>query len=155
MTYVIPNERVLPALPPEMIADGWEYAPEVIDDNMPNEKNGHGTAVACLAGATSDHIGVAPQTNLYLLKWDNFYIRQRDGLIQKATAWVPYFSWIDTYTRMYNAWLPTDQNGEGIDPHKSVVNLSNGKLAEPEFERPLVAYMITGARSDNRLIQIT
>lgn len=108
-----------------------------------------------LVGATSDHIGVAPQTNLYLIKWDNFYIRQRDGLVQKATAWSAYATWIDTYTRMYNAWLPTDQNGEAIDPHKSVVNLSNGKLAEPEFERPLLAYMITGATTDDILIQIT
>lgn len=75
---------------------GWRPAPEVIDDNMPGYEEGHGTGVACIAGATSDKMGVAPKTNLYLIKLYNHFIRDKDdGAIermrpagQRASTWI-------------------------------------------------------------------
>lgn len=127
--------NALPAITPEQAADGWDYAPEVIDDNMPyGQSTGHGTGVACLLGATSDKMGVAPQTNLYLMKLVNFYTRQRDDMTEKALGLIPISLWIDVLTRILDAWQPADEGGEGIDPHRSVINLSTGKLTEPDLK---------------------
>ncbi|KAJ0124773.1 hypothetical protein J7T55_006114 [Diaporthe amygdali] len=72
-TYIVPNEFVLPKLRPEHIAAGWKFADEVIDDNMPElNGRGHGTAVACVAGALD--LGVASRTNLYLIKQENYMV---------------------------------------------------------------------------------
>lgn len=104
MTYVVPNEKTLPLLAPEQAAQGWTYGPQVIDDNMPNQYYGHGTGVACLAGATSDKVGVAPQTNLFLIKWQNFYTRKVNGQFEKTAGYPQIGIWIDAFTAIYNAW---------------------------------------------------
>lgn len=134
MTHIVPNQY-LPALDPESLAAGWRPAPEVIDDNMPGYEEGHGTGVACIAGATSDKMGVAPKTNLYLIKLYNHFIRDKDdGTIEgMRPAGQRASTWIDVFTRIYNAWIPTQQGGEGIPPHKSVINLSNSKLEGSDF----------------------
>lgn len=117
-------------MPPDWAAQGWRASPEVIDDNQPDQPLGHGTGVACLAAGSSDKIGVAPETNLYLIKWNNCYVEEKDGqVVETSLSQSLYLAWIDAYTRIYNAWLPADQNGEGINPHKSVINLSNGTPA--------------------------
>lgn len=130
LTYVVPNEKILAAVPPDWAAQGWRASPEVIDDNQPDRPLGHGTGVACVAAGSSNKIGVAPETNLYLIKWNNFYVKEKDGqVVETSLSPSLYLAWIDAYTRIYNAWLPVDQNGEGINPHKSVINLSNGSPA--------------------------
>lgn len=155
MSYIVPNVKALAALTPGQAADGWGNAPEVIDDDYPlQQPNGHGTGVACVVGATSDKIGVAPQTNLYLIKAVNSFIRQRDGMTERGPVRASFPGWIDSFTRIYNAWLPADQNGEGIDPHRSVINFSICKLAEPNFKWSILAYMIIDARNNEMLYHV-
>ncbi|KAJ0109318.1 hypothetical protein J7T55_009650 [Diaporthe amygdali] len=111
LTYVVPNEKV-GALTPDQIQEGWKEVPATIKDE---DSNGHGTAVACVAGGTSDKIGVAPRTNLYLIKWKKFYNREKDGKTEKMAV-STNMCHIDAYMRIYNAWKSKDKKGEGIDP---------------------------------------
>lgn len=155
MTYVVPNSITLPLLSPEQIEYGWEYGAEVIDDNMPNQYYGHGTGVACLAGATSNKVGVAPQTNLFLIKWQNFYQRKVNGQYEKSPGYPQIGVWINAFTGIYNAWLPASQGGLGIPAHKSVINLSSGELADPGSESHILTYEDTGSQKSDQVLKVT
>jgi hypothetical protein len=44
LTYILPNEFAVPKLTPAQVEQGWEAAPSVIDDNIPDLRGiGHGT----------------------------------------------------------------------------------------------------------------
>lgn len=146
--------HTLPKLSPEQVAEGWTYGPEVIDDNMPNQYYGYGTGVACLAGATSTKVGVAPKTNLFLIKWQNFYMRLVNGQYEKRAPYPQIGVWIDAFNRIYNAWLPVSQGGSGIPPHRSVINLSSGELTEPGSKRHILADKNTGSLRSDQVFEV-
>ncbi|POS79147.1 hypothetical protein DHEL01_v202472 [Diaporthe helianthi] len=78
-TYVVPNEFGVPKLTPEHIEQGWEPAPDIIDDDNPDLKGqGHGTSVACAAGGLGE-AGVAPRANLYLFKYTGYLRNTKTG----------------------------------------------------------------------------
>ncbi|KAI0603033.1 peptidase S8/S53 domain-containing protein [Biscogniauxia sp. FL1348] len=89
-TYVVPNDLTLPKLDKNQFSIGVEHAPENMDDvtfdpqlipGVITITQGHGTAVACIAGGSLT--GVAQNANLYLIKWKNMltqdgrYIEER------------------------------------------------------------------------------
>lgn len=128
----MPNTYTLAALTKDQIKEGWQNAEEVIDDNIPRKdengeeanENGHGTAVAAVAGGYT--YGVARDANLYLIKMRNFYVNAKDGSKKRAEPYMTAFT--DAFQRIYDAVTAKGPLG-GIDPTKSVINLSLGKLS--------------------------
>ncbi|KAI5926612.1 hypothetical protein F4810DRAFT_707700 [Camillea tinctor] len=89
-TFVIPNDFTLSKSDGNQVSIGVEHAPENMDDvafdpelipGITTITQGHGTAVACIAGGSLT--GVARNANLYLIKWKNMltqygkYIEER------------------------------------------------------------------------------
>lgn len=95
-------------------------APERMTDDIPGQSpGGHGTPVACLAGGASDKIGVAPETNLFLIKMMSYYQQENDGNFKRIAAGADVEGLISVFTRIYNAFVK-----DGINPKRSVINIS-------------------------------
>ncbi|KAL1880651.1 hypothetical protein Daus18300_001262 [Diaporthe australafricana] len=119
LAYITPN-TLFKQLTPEAIQDGWTTAPEMMTDDIPRQSpGGHGTPVACLAGGASDKIGVAPKTNLFLMKLMSYYQQENDGNFKRIAAGVVGEGLINVFTRIYNAFVK-----DGINPKRSVINIS-------------------------------
>lgn len=119
LTYVVPNAFTLKALTKEEYSEGWRYADEVIDDNVPRGHDlGHGSAVACVAGGYT--YGVASNANLYLIKMRNYYVNAMTG--EKRRGGTPLSALMNALQAIYNA-----VTSGGIDSTKSVINLSLGE----------------------------
>ncbi|KAI1502743.1 hypothetical protein F5X99DRAFT_426929 [Biscogniauxia marginata] len=93
-TYVVPNDLTLPELDETQTFDGIRHAPENMDDvtfdpqlipGVNTITQGHGTAVACIAGGSLT--GVARNANLFLIKWKNMMVQ--DGRYIEERLKVP------------------------------------------------------------------
>lgn len=73
--------------------------------------------------------GVARDANLFLIKYANFFVRSQTGT--KKRAEVTAAALTDAFQRIYDAVTV-----EGIDPTKSVINLSFGS-SSPELIQEL------------------
>lgn len=126
--YVVPNTASLPSLPPDLVRDGWRPAADAIDDNLPDEDtpNGHGTLVACVAGANSAKYGVAWNANLMVIKAAGHFTRQYNGRTELAEGPSPTFraaAVLDAFEEIYDAFQ------DGVDPTRTVILLSIGRCS--------------------------
>lgn len=95
-------------------------ADQVIDDFVPGYPAvGHGTGVAGVAGGST--YGVARAANLYLMKMGSFYINK--NLRQMRRSGITLAASSNVFQKIYDAVTK-----EGIDPTKSVINLSTGEF---------------------------
>jgi subtilisin family serine protease len=112
--YVVPNALTLSASP--FVSDQDTLSPEDMTDY-----NGHGTAVASVAGGASQ--GVASQANMVIIKFRN--AAAQAGVGRNQIRGVTSAALRDAWDYAINDVLTRRNNG---DTGKFVINMSYGKF---------------------------